>query len=175
MTNKKKTVIYFFSVFFFMVAFTFAAVPLYDWFCRTTGFGGTPIKRDYTVDSTDIPFQVRFDSNIEKGLDLTFVPTQRTQNLNIGQDGLAFYRVTNNSNRDIITTSSFNVAPLELGGYFIKVECFCFVEQTVKAGETIEMPVSYYIDPEILKDLDYSNARNITLSYTMYEVDPSGD
>ena len=158
-----------------MVGFTFAAVPLYDWFCRTTGFGGTPIQRDYTVESTNIPFTVRFDSNIGKELELSFLPSQRTQNLNIGQDGLAFYRVTNNSDRDIVTTSSFNVAPLELGGYFVKVECFCFVEQLVKAGETIEMPVSYYIDPEILNDSDYSKARNITLSYTMYEVEPPSD
>lgn len=153
-----------------MVAFTFAAVPLYDWFCRTTGFGGTPIQRDYTVDSTDVPITVRFDANVSKDLGVEFKPLDNKHEILIGQDGLAFYKVTNNNDFDLVTTSGFNVSPLELGPYFIKVECFCFVEQVVKKGETIEMPVSYYVDPEILNS-EYKNAKSITLSYTMYKVD----
>jgi cytochrome c oxidase assembly protein subunit 11 len=167
--KKKKTLFYSVLILTFMVGLTFSAVPLYDWFCRTTGFGGTPIVKDEYVEATNIPFKVRFDANMNEDLDLEFNPLVNKQDLKIGEDALAFYKVTNNSNSDIATTSIFNVYPYGMGAYFIKVECFCFTKQVVPAGETVEMPVSYYIDPEILEDPQYKDHRNITLSYTMYE------
>lgn len=173
--KKKKTVIYAGLVFCFMVGMTFASVPLYDWFCRTTGFGGTPIIKKELPEITNVPFKVRLDANMNEELDILFVPVENTQELMIGQDALAFYRVTNNSDEDIETTSIFNVYPYGMGRYFVKVECFCFIKQIIPAGETIDMPVSYYIDPRLLEDLDYKHYRNVTLSYTMYEYSEDKD
>jgi cytochrome c oxidase assembly protein subunit 11 len=152
-----------------MVGASYAAVPLYTWFCKTTGFGGT------TMVSTQAPGQtlgrelaIRFDSNIAPGLPWKFEPEQNEIKVRIGEVHTVNYKVINQTAREITAMASYNVSPPQVGSYFAKINCFCFTEQTLKPGETREMAVVFYIDPEIVKDRDQDDLNTITLSYTFY-------
>jgi cytochrome c oxidase assembly protein subunit 11 len=154
-----------------MVGLAYASVPLYRLFCQVTGFGGTTQRAERPASSIlERTMTVRFDANIGDGLPWEFAPVSEPQTLRIGENGLAFYRVTNRSNRPIVGTATYNVTPEQAGIYFNKLACFCFTEQRLEPGESMDMPVSYFIDPEIVKDADASRLTTLTLSYTFYEV-----
>jgi cytochrome c oxidase assembly protein subunit 11 len=155
----------------FMGAATAAAVPLYRMFCQVTGFGGTPMRADKASDTVvDRTIVVRFDANVTPGMPWQFEPVQRTITLKLGENALAFYKAHNSSKEHVTGTASFNVSPDLAGAYFSKIECFCFTEQTLAPGESVDMPVSFYVDPAILKDRDAAHINEITLSYTFYPV-----
>jgi cytochrome c oxidase assembly protein subunit 11 len=156
-----------------MVSAAYAAVPLYNWFCRTTGFGGT------TQVSTAAPSQVlgrtitvRFDANVAPGLPWRFVPEKNSVDVHIGQVLTVNYVVTNLAARDTVGQASYNVTPPTTGAYFQKINCFCFTEQSMKAGETREMPVVFYVDPALAQDAEQNGLNTITLSYTYFPVRP---
>jgi len=155
-----------------MVGLSFAAVPLYRIFCQATGYGGTTQRvaagSATTLDHTVV---IRFDANTGPGLAWDFEPVQRTMAVKVGENALAFYRATNRSDRVVTGTAAFNVLPELTGAYFNKTACFCFTEQTLQAGESVEMPVSFYVDPALIADKDTADTREITLSYTFYKVD----
>ena len=156
-----------------MGALAWATVPFYDWFCRVTGFGGTTQVSETASDQIlDEVVRVRFDANTDSNLEWTFRPMQARMDLKIGESGLAFYEAVNNSDVPLTGTASYNVAPEVSGYYFIKVECFCFTEQTLQPGERVEMPVSFYVDPELVDDRDAGHVRDITLSYTFHRTEP---
>lgn len=155
-----------------MVAMSYAAVPLYQMFCQVTGLGGTTQKADKAPDVVlDRTLTVRFDANVSPKLGWSFEPVQRTVEAHIGENMLVFYRATNTTDRKITGTATFNVAPDAAGLYFSKIECFCFKEQTLEPGQSIEMPVSFFIDPGLVKDPESSRLKEITLSYTFYPVE----
>lgn len=154
-----------------MVGLSYAAVPLYRIFCQVTGFGGTPrVAGDAPVRIADMRVSVRFDANIARDLDWSFRPVQASVEAQAGETRLAFYRATNRADVPLTGTSTFNVTPEWAGQYFNKIECFCFTEQTLQPGESIDMPVSFFIDPKIAEDRAASRAVTITLSYTFYPV-----
>jgi cytochrome c oxidase assembly protein subunit 11 len=154
-----------------MLGMAYAAVPLYQMFCRVTGYGGT-VQRAVAPSATvlDRKITVRFDANIS-GLGWEFVPAQRTIDVRIGETTLAFYRATNTSDRPLTGTATFNVSPDVTGAYFNKLACFCFTEQRLEPGQTVDMPVSFYVDPAIVTDKDGRWVKEITLSYTFYPVE----
>ena len=159
-----------------MVGLSFAAVPLYQIFCQVTGYGGTTQRSAaHTGSVLDKMITVRFDSNTAKGLNWRFKPAEQTVDLKIGANKLAFYRATNTSNETLRGTATFNVTPEIAGSYFNKIECFCFTEQTLAPGQTVEMPVSFFIDPEIMQDSDARELSEITLSYTFFPVKETAD
>lgn len=155
-----------------MLGVAYAAVPLYKIFCQVTGFAGTTQRATAAPDQVlDRKITIRFDSNVSNGLVWKFGPTERTVDVKIGENKLAFYRASNSSDQPVTGTASFNVAPEAAGRYFNKIECFCFTEQTLKPGESVEMPVSFFVDPEIVNDSDARHITQITLSYTFYPVE----
>jgi len=155
-----------------MVGLSFASVPLYNLFCRVTGYGGTTQRAEAESDVIlDRMITIDFDANTAQGMPWSFRPVERKVSLNIGQTGIAFYRATNPTNRTITGTASFNVSPQKVGQYFTKIDCFCFTEQTLKPGETVDMPVTFYVDPEIDADINTNEVETITLSYTFYETE----
>jgi cytochrome c oxidase assembly protein subunit 11 len=155
-----------------MGALAWAAVPFYDWFCRVTGYAGTTNVAEADSDVVlDELVTVRFDANVAKGMAWKFKPVQREMTLRIGETGLAFYEAYNPTDRVIAGTASYNVSPDIAGYYFDKIQCFCFTEQVLQPGERVEMPVSFYVDPELVKDRDAGRIRHITLSYTFYETE----
>lgn len=155
-----------------MVGAAYAAVPFYNWFCRATGFNGT------TQVATTLPssqplgrkIAVRFDSNVSGGLPWKFEPEKTEIEVHIGEVVTAYYAVTNTSARTTTGQAAYNVAPLTVGSYFQKINCFCFTEQTLAPGEKREMAVVFYVDPAITKDSESNNVDTITLSYTFYPV-----
>ena len=159
-----------------MVGASYAAVPFYNWFCRATGFNGTTQVAEAAP--TGAPLErkiaVRFDSNVAGGLPWKFVPEQTEINIKIGEVVTIYYTVTNQSARTTTGQAAYNVAPLTVGAYFQKINCFCFTEQTMAPGETRQMPVVFYVDPSVVKDSDNDGLNTITLSYTFYPVrDPA--
>lgn len=157
----------------FMVGAAYAAVPLYQLFCQVTGFAGTTQRAAKPANRVlDRTVTVRFDANVGPGLPWDFAPVEPRQTLRIGENGLASYRVTNTSDRAIVGTATFNVTPEQAGIYFNKLACFCFTEQRLEPGQSVDMPVSYFIDPAIVDDPDASRIGTITLSYTFYPVTP---
>jgi len=158
-----------------MVGAAYAAVPLYNWFCRTTGFGGTPqIATAAPSHIIDRKLKVRFDANTAGGLPWRFEPEQGSMEVRIGEVVTMNYKVVNESARETAGVASYNVAPLNAGSYFQKINCFCFTEQSLKAGETRDMAVVFYVDPALVKDSDNDGLNSITLSYTFYPVrDPA--
>jgi cytochrome c oxidase assembly protein subunit 11 len=159
-----------------MIGAAYAAVPFYNWFCRATGFNGT--TQVATSAPSAVPLTrkiaVRFDSNVAGGLPWKFEPEQTEIEVRIGEVTTVFYKVTNQSARTTTGQAAYNVAPLTVGAYFEKINCFCFTEQTMAPGETREMPVVFYVDPSIVKDSDNDGLNTITLSYTFYPVrDPA--
>jgi cytochrome c oxidase assembly protein subunit 11 len=154
-----------------MAALSFAAVPFYDWFCRVTGFGGATgvavAGPDRVLDQT---ITIRFDASLDHAMPWTFRPVAREMVLRIGESGLAFYEAHNPTDRPIAGSASYNVTPYAAGGYFIKVACFCFEEQVLQPGESVQMPVSFFVDPGLLDDPEGQFVHTITLSYTFYEI-----
>jgi len=156
------------AVFVGMTGAAFAAVPLYRAFCQLTGFDGVVRRASAAPDTVlDKTVTVRFDANI-RGLDWTFTPSQVKQDVKIGAQTLAHYKVTNNGKTPVTAQAVFNVVPEQAGAYFQKLECFCFSEQTVQPGQTIEYPVIYFVDPEFATDPETRRMPEITLSYTFF-------
>ena len=159
-----------------MVGASYAAIPFYNWFCRANGFNGT--TQVATSAPSDAPLarkiSVRFDTNVGPGLPWKFEPEQTEIEVRIGEVVTVFYTVTNQAARATTGQAAYNVAPLTVGAYFQKINCFCFTEQTLAAGEKREMPVVFYVDPALVKDSDNYGLNSITLSYTFYPVrDPA--
>ena len=173
MNRNSKTVVALVGVVLTMGALAWAAVPFYNWFCSVTGFGGTTqVSTQAPEEVLDEVVRVRFDANVDKNLDWTFRPMQNRMDVRIGQNAMAYYEAVNNSDQTITGTASYNVAPDVSGYYFDKIQCFCFTEQTLKPGERVEMPVSFFVDPELVNDRDASWVRDITLSYTFHRTEP---
>jgi cytochrome c oxidase assembly protein subunit 11 len=159
-----------------MVGASYAAVPFYNWFCRATGFNGTTQVATSAPTSGALArkIAVRFDANVAAGLPWKFEPEQTEIEIPIGQVVTVFYSVINQSARPTTGQAAYNVAPLTVGAYFQKINCFCFTEQTMAPGEKREMPVVFYVDPALAADADSDGLNTITLSYTFYPVrDPS--
>jgi cytochrome c oxidase assembly protein subunit 11 len=170
--GKKRTVIKLVAVVLFMGSLAWASVPLYDLFCRVTGWGGATDIADAAMDQPlDEQVTVRFDASRDAGMPWDFKPVQLKMKLRIGEEGLAFYEAHNPTDRPIAGTASFNVAPYSAGAYFSKIACFCFEMQVLQPGETVTMPVSFFVEPEILDDADARFVKTITLSYTFHETD----
>ncbi len=154
-----------------MGALTFAAVPMYSWFCRTTGFAGTTLRAETAPGEVlDRTVTVRFDANTEAGMPWHFRARQTSMTLRIGETGLAFFEATNPTDRPTAGQASYNVAPDRDGAYFTKIACFCFDMQVLGPGETAEMPVTFFVDPDIVKDAEARGDRVITLSYTFHSA-----
>ena len=162
-----------------MIGLAYASVPLYRMFCQATGFGGTTGR----AEAATLPgveqlralggrtIKIRFDSNVAPGLGWDFAPRDRERSVKIGERSLTFFSATNATGRTVTGSATFNVSPDTAGQYFRKIECFCFTEQTLAAGETAQMPVTFFIDPAILDDPDAKKIDEITLSYTFFPVD----
>ena len=171
-SSNKKTVLGALTLVVFMGTLSFAAVPFYDWFCRVTGFGGTTqVAQSESTEILDQTILIKFDANTERGMPWNFKPVEHELTLKIGETGLAFYEAHNPTSEPIAGTASFNVFPYSAGGYFTKIACFCFEEQVLQPGERVQMPVSFYIDPEIVKDKEAKFAKSITLSYTFHRTE----
>jgi cytochrome c oxidase assembly protein subunit 11 len=154
-----------------MVGVSFAAVPLYSWFCRTTGFGGTTqVAQTAPEKISDRTMTVRFDSNVAPGLPWSFEPERRTIDVRLGEVVTVYYAVRNESARVTTGQAGYNVAPPTTGAYFEKINCFCFTQQTLQPGEKRDMAVVFYVDPKLANDTEQNAVHNITLSYTFFPV-----
>jgi cytochrome c oxidase assembly protein subunit 11 len=152
-----------------MVGAAYAAVPFYNWFCRATGFNGTTqVATAGPAGMIDRKVTVRFDANVGPGLGWRFEPEQNSIEVKLGQVVTIYYRAINETARPITASAAYNVAPLSAGSYFEKINCFCFTEQSLKAGEKRDMAVVFYVDPAMVKDPDGAAINTITLSYTFY-------
>ncbi|SDN47852.1 cytochrome c oxidase assembly protein subunit 11 [Lutimaribacter pacificus] len=172
MDPKTRTLAQTVGVVVLMGGLAWASVPFYDWFCRVTGFGGVTDVADAGSDVIlDQTIKIRFDASKERGMPWEFKPLQREMEIRIGETGLAFYEAYNPTDRPIAGTASYNVAPYEAGGFFTKIDCFCFEQQILQPGERVEMPVTFYVDPEIVEDRDAKYVHRITLGYTFHETD----
>ena len=155
-----------------MVGLAYASVPLYRLFCQVTGFGGTTQVADAAPGAVgERVMKVRFDASVERSMPWSFRPAQREVTVRIGEPTLIHYVASNPTARPVTGQASFNVTPDKAGKYFDKVQCFCFTEQRLEAGQTVDMPVSFFIDPELLDDPNLANVRTITLSYTFFRLD----
>jgi cytochrome c oxidase assembly protein subunit 11 len=155
-----------------MAGLAWAAVPLYDLFCRVTGFGGTTqIAAEGSGRVLERMVTVRFDASTERGMAWEFRPVQTAIQLRIGETALAFYEAYNPTDRVIAGTASYNVSPFSVGGYFTKIDCFCFTEQVLQPGQRVTMPVTFYVDPEMVDDAETTGVTTITLSYTFFETE----
>jgi cytochrome c oxidase assembly protein subunit 11 len=172
LTGPNRTLVQLLTLVVTLVFTTIVVIPpFYDWFCRVTGFGGATSVAEAGADIIlDRTVKVRFDASLEQGMPWTFKPVAHSMTIRIGETGLAFYEAHNPSNRVIAGTASFNVYPYAAGGYFTKIECFCFQEQVLQPGETVQMPVSFYVDPAIVDDPDGMFVQEIVLSYTFHET-----
>ena len=158
-----------------MTGAAFAAVPLYRLFCQVTGFNGTVSRAEVAPDKVlDETVLVRFDTNV-RGLPMTFRAEQVSQRVRIGETGIAFFDVTNTSDRPIHATAAYNVVPERAGPYFQKLQCFCFEGQVIAPGQTMKFPVQYFVAPEIATDRESRGVREITLSYTFYPTKGAQD
>ena len=153
-----------------MVGMAYASVPLYDLFCRVTGYGGTTqiavnVNEDVIYDH---PVKVRFDANVNPELNWSFVPVDKPVTMNPGEEIVINYRATNLADTATTGTSTYNVTPVKAGQYFMKLDCFCFIEQTLQPGESVDMPVRFFVDPEIANDENTLDVNEIILSYTFF-------
>ncbi|MEO1138651.1 MAG: cytochrome c oxidase assembly protein [Pseudomonadota bacterium] len=172
MTPEMKTVTRLVGVGVFMGAMAWASVPLYDWFCRVTGYGGaTDVAEVGSDDILEQTIKIRFDASQERGFPWVFKPMQREMEIRIGETGLAFYEAYNPTDEPIAGSAAYNVTPYEAGGFFSKIECFCFQEQVLQPGERVQMPVTFFVEPEIVNDRDAKYTHTITLGYTFYQID----
>ncbi|KRD64260.1 cytochrome c oxidase assembly protein [Ensifer sp. ENS10] len=157
-----------------MVGMAYAAVPLYDMFCRVTGYNGTTQRVEQASDVIlDEKVRVTFDANTSGGLPWEFKPVQRDIDIRIGETVQVMYRAKNLSSKPTTGQATFNVTPMQAGAYFNKVQCFCFTETTLQPGEEMEMPVVFFVDPEIVKAVETKDIKTLTLSYTFYPREPS--
>lgn len=164
-----------------MLALAYASVPLYRLFCQVTGFGGTtqrvaadaPPSAEAMARAAGHRITVRFDANTAPGMGWQFRPSQVSQTVDLGRRAMAFYTAHNPTAVPTHGTATFNVSPATMGKYFVKIDCFCFREQTLAAGQTAQMPVLYYIDPALLDDPDTRRVEEVTLSYTFFPMDPA--
>ncbi|MBD8878016.1 cytochrome c oxidase assembly protein [Roseibium polysiphoniae] len=160
------------GLFVTMIGAAYAAVPLYNLFCQVTGFGGTTQVAEAASDLViDRPITIRFDGNVNHTLNWKFKPVQRSVTMKMGESAQIAYTATNTGADLSVGTSVFNVTPNEAGAYFNKLECFCFTEQALAPGESVEMPVVFFIDPDMDKDPELKHVKEITLSYTFFPVD----
>ena len=167
--GKQKTLVLVVSVVFFMGALSYSSVPLYKLFCQVTGYGGTTqVVQNVSDKVVDRSITVRFDANVNPALDWRFEPTQKSIKLSLGENALAFYRAENTGSGPLVGTATFNVTPDKAGIYFNKVECFCFQEQLLAPNQVIDMPVSFFIDPDMMNDPNLDDVTTITLSYTFF-------
>ncbi|WP_212524525.1 cytochrome c oxidase assembly protein [Actibacterium sp. MT2.3-13A] len=170
--GKQKTLTQLLGVVVVMGAMAWAAVPAYNLFCKVTGFGGTTdvaeTGSDVILDKT---IKVRFDASKERDFPWEFKPVAHEMEIRIGETGLAFYEAYNPTDRVIAGTASYNVVPYDAGGFFTKIDCFCFEMQVLQPGERVQMPVSFYVDPEIVTDREGQYIHTITLSYTFHPAD----
>jgi len=172
LTGPKKTAAQAAGVVVMMGSLAWASVPLYDWFCRVTGYGGATNVADGGSDLVlDQTITVRFDASKERDMPWEFRPVEREMEIRIGETGLAFYEAHNPTDVAVAGSASYNVAPYEAGGFFYKIDCFCFEMQVLEPGQTVLMPVTFYVDPEIVDDRDAKYTPRITLSYTFHQVE----
>ena len=153
-----------------MVGLAYASVPLYDLFCRVTGYGGTTQVVTENADAIiiDHPVKVRFDANVNPSLNWRFEPVDAPVTLNPGEEVIINYRATNLGDMPSVGTSTFNVTPVKAGPHFMKLDCFCFIEQALAPGESVLMPVRFFIDPAIVENVDTAEIKEIILSYTFF-------
>jgi len=171
MTPQSKTALQLLAVVVTMTSLSFAAVPFYRWFCQVTGFGGTTsVATAAPTEILDRTMKVRFDASLDAGMPWEFRPMQREMTLRVGEMGLAFYEAHNPTDRVVAGTAVFNVTPDAAGGYFSKIACFCFTEQVLQPGETVQMPVTFFVDPSMMENAEGQFVHEITLSYTFYET-----
>ena len=166
--NIRRTTLWAVALVVGMTALSFAAVPLYDLFCRVTGFGGTTQKGELSNETLPQTYTVQFNADLNPNLPWEFEPLQRKVSAHVGENMLIFYRAKNISDKPVSGTATFNVTPFQAGQHFVKVECFCFQEQKLQPGEEIEMPVSFHIDKGVLKDKNMEGVTTLTLSYTFF-------
>jgi len=168
----QRTVVQTVSVVILMGGLAWASVPFYNWFCRVTGFGGaTNVAESGSDVILDQTIKVRFDASLERDMPWTFKPEVREMEIRIGETALAFYEAYNPLDVPVAGRASYNVTPYEAGAFFDKIDCFCFTEQVLMPGETVLMPVSFFVDPAIVDDREGQYVHTITLSYTFYEID----
>lgn len=160
-----------------MVGLSFASVSLYRMFCQVTGFAGTPRTQnvEHASSTSDVVVTVQFDANVNSSLPWRFVPEQRERKVRLGEEVLIHYQAQNLSDQPITGTATFNVTPFKAAPYFTKLECFCFSEQVLQPGETVSMPVVFYVDPDLMKNPDTQDVRDITLSYTFFRADEGNE
>jgi len=160
------------AVVFVMLGLVAASVPLYRIFCEATGFGGTTRNAEHASDHTvGRTMVIRFNADVNSSLAWRFGPKQREIKVRLGENALAFFEATNLSREDTVGVASFNVLPEKAGPYFYKIQCFCFSEQALKPGQTVEMPVSFYVDPKLAEDRNLAEVDTITLSYTFFRAE----
>ena len=160
------------GVFVGMIGMAYASVPLYRLFCQTTGFNGTALRATRApVQASDTFINVRFDANSASELGWTFAPKQEVMRVKIGEQNIALFEAHNNGTKENTGSAVYNISPPTAGAFFNKIQCFCFTRQTLKAGESAEFPVTFFVDPAILKDPDGKLIPEITLSYTFYPAD----
>jgi cytochrome c oxidase assembly protein subunit 11 len=155
-----------------MLGLTAAAVPLYRLFCQVTGYGGTTQRAETApTEGLERTITVRFNADVDPDLPWSFQPAQRQIEVRIGEQSLAYYRARNRSDHPVVGQAVYNATPFKAGPYFDKIACFCFEEQVLQPGEEVDMPVSFYVDPEILNDPSTRNMHTITLSYTFFLIE----
>ena len=174
MNKDKRTALTILMIVTGMFAFSYAAFPLYSIFCKSTGFGGTPKTGGEASQKIGKRlFTIRFNADTSRDIPWHFAPLQKQTEVRTGENKMVFFSAENQSDKPVTGIASYNIAPDEAGQYFHKIQCFCFNKQTLKPGEKVEMPVSFYIDPEIENNLDLKDINTITLSYTFFKADTS--
>jgi len=175
MGGQKRTVIVLVAVAFGMLVMGFSFKPLYETFCKVTGYGGTTRVAETASETVlDREILVRFDSNVNPSLQWAFEPVERSMSVKLGQKALAFYTAKNNSDTAVVGTATYNVAPIKAAPFFSKLDCFCFTEQKLEPGEEVKMPVMFFVDPLLAEDTRYDDIKTITLSYTFHKVEDPG-
>ena len=172
--RKRGTAFVLFSVVAGMVGLAFASEPLYRIFCQVTGYAGTTQVAAFVPKSNEVlkrMVAVRFDANVNSNMPWSFKPVQREIKVRLGEQALAYFEATNNSDQPLVGTASFNVTPYKAAIHFNKIDCFCFTQQVLKPGQIMKMPVSFFVDPELAKDSGADDLTTITLSYTFFQDD----
>ncbi len=169
---RQKTAVQLVGVVLVMGSLAWASVPLYTWFCRVTGWGGvTDVASAAPASALEQTIKIRFDASKAAGMPWQFQPVAKEIEIKIGEEGLAFYEAYNPTDRVIAGSASYNVSPFSAGAYFSKIDCFCFELQVLQPGERVTMPVSFFVEPDIVQDADAKHVPVITLSYTFHETD----
>ena len=174
MNNKRHRSAFFaIAIIVLMTALSYASVPFYRWFCAKVGFDGQPLRADPAlIDSVVVDqkhsIEIFFDANTDPQLDWQFIPKQKSVITLLGERRLIYYQARNNTNHALTGHAVFNITPEKAAAYFVKIECFCFTEQRLEAGQIVDMPVYFYIDPEIANDVNLADVGQITLSYTFF-------